>query len=312
MEAFGLVFALLYAALTGLSIVIDRVVLNDVLDEPGTFLFTSTGTTLLFALLGTVVFTTHLHPPLHLLLTFVLLGLFKALPIYIYFRTIKTADASTIAPIISTQPAITVVLAFFVLGERLAPLEYGGVAILLLGGFLLAAPGLRDVLFSLVTRGESRVTRPAVIAFELALLWSVEALFLKFVLQYTTFWTVFLWTSTVAFSVAVLFLARDAVRSELHSVVTGAATEKIEALAASEIVSSIAGAAMVAAYAYAPVSMVAPVLHTYSAFVFVYVLFLHWTGFDIDTNMSQYQLAHKGLAVLLTAGGLVLLAIAAL
>lgn len=311
MEELAIIFALLYASLTGLSIVIDRIILKDVLDHPGTFLITSTVTTLFLALGGSLVFPTVFTPSTELLAAFVVLGLFKSLPIYVYFRVLKTADASTVSPVISTQPALTVGLAFLVLGERLSMIEYGGVAVLLIGGLLLAASGLRDVLVSLLSPNQSHETRPVVIAFELALLWSVEAIFIKFVLKYTTFWTVFFWSSVFATVVALFFLFRDSVQRELTAVVTGQATDKLDALIASEFISSVAGAAMIGAYAYAPVSLVAPVLHTYSAFVFIYIVLLHWSGFSIDTDMSQPQILHKGLAVLLTVAGLILLSLGA-
>lgn len=307
-QAAAVGLALLSAVLTALSIVVDRVILNDVFDDPGSFLVTSKVSTVLVAVALGAVFAADFSPSMRSFGLIVVLGLFQAVPSYLYFKIIREADASVVSPIISTQPVVTVVLAVVLLGESLGLLEAGGIILILLGVMTLAVTRLRDAMFDFGGLRENVFfNRHAIWTFALTLVWAFEAILIKFVLGMANFWTVFLWANVVAVAIALPFVLRVQIREELVEAFSD--ERRAVSLLASELLGAASGLLMIAAYSFGRVSVIAPVLHTYSVFIFVFVILLHLSGVQIDTETSGSQLTRKALATVATLTGIAVLAI---
>lgn len=67
----------------------------------------------------------------------VLSGAGLALGLLFYYFALEKAEASVIVPLTSVYPVVSVLLGYFVLGERLRPAQWLGVALVVLGVVLL-------------------------------------------------------------------------------------------------------------------------------------------------------------------------------
>jgi bacterial/archaeal transporter family protein len=72
-------------------------------------------------------------------------GLFSgaglAIGLVFYYFALEHAQANMIVPLTSLYPAVTVVLSYIFLHERLSPLQWVGLALLLVGAYLLLSSG---------------------------------------------------------------------------------------------------------------------------------------------------------------------------
>ncbi|HJQ31809.1 MAG TPA: EamA family transporter [Pyrinomonadaceae bacterium] len=72
----------------------------------------------------------------------VLSGTGLALGLVCYYFALERAEASVIVPVTSVYPVISVLLSYLLLGERLRPAQWLGVALVVLGvALLLSGPG---------------------------------------------------------------------------------------------------------------------------------------------------------------------------
>lgn len=72
-------------------------------------------------------------------------GLFSgaglAIGLVFYYLALEHAQANMIVPLTSLYPAVTVVLSYIFLHERLSPLQWVGLVLLLVGAYLLLSSG---------------------------------------------------------------------------------------------------------------------------------------------------------------------------
>jgi transporter family protein len=72
-------------------------------------------------------------------------GLFSgaglAIGLVFYYLALEHAQANMIVPLTSLYPAVTVVLSYLFLHERLSPLQWVGLVLLLVGAYLLLSSG---------------------------------------------------------------------------------------------------------------------------------------------------------------------------
>jgi transporter family protein len=72
-------------------------------------------------------------------------GLFSgaglAIGLVFYYLALEHAQANMIVPLTSLYPAVTVVLSYVFLHERLSPLQWVGLVLLLVGAYLLLSSG---------------------------------------------------------------------------------------------------------------------------------------------------------------------------
>ena len=72
-------------------------------------------------------------------------GLFSgaglAIGLIFYYLALEHAQANMIVPLTSLYPAVTVVLSYIFLHERLSPLQWVGLVLLLVGAYLLLSSG---------------------------------------------------------------------------------------------------------------------------------------------------------------------------
>lgn len=133
------IWALLSAAFAALTAIFAKVGVENVNSDFATFI----RTVVILAAIGAVLVGTGQWQPLHSVsgrtyIFLVLSGLATGASWLCYFRALKLGEASRVAPIDKLSVVFVAVFAFAFLGERLAALNWLGVA-LIAGGAVLVA-----------------------------------------------------------------------------------------------------------------------------------------------------------------------------
>lgn len=300
----AIIFAVAYALLTALTAIGDRYLYSDTVSNPGAMLFTSKVSTMVLAGIIGVVWVVDIPESTTVITLIIVIGLIKAIPLYQYFRVVQQADASIVTPIVGTQPIVIVIFGFVLLGERLSMIEYVGLAFIICGTLLLMVTRFIDSWVSFGSlRGNLILNQHAVWAYILAIVWSTEAVFLKLVLNVEGILTVFVWTSVVSGLITLPFLLRKSVRDDL-SEIRNASGKQLSIYTVGEFLSAIAWFFAIAAYANAPISLIGPVLHTYSVWVFIFVILIHLAGPTVDDELTGKNMKWKAFATVSTVFGI--------
>lgn len=134
-----LFWALLSAAFAALTAIFAKIGIENVNSDYATFVRT---VVILLAAGGIVVFTGHWISPAEVSgrtwLFLILSGLATGLSWISYFRALKLGQAAQVAPIDKLSVVLVAVFAAVFLGERLAPVNWAGVALIALGAVLVA------------------------------------------------------------------------------------------------------------------------------------------------------------------------------
>ena len=299
--------ALVYALFTAIGITLNRYYLKDILEHPATLLFIGKVTTTIVAVTIGVAVGVSIPTEITVIGFIIIVGLIKSVPLYKFYQVIKEADASVVTPIISIQPVFTVILAAIILGERLEPVQYVSVLLVLFGITYLMWLRTGDAFFSFGdVQGTFFYNRHIVWAFILAFVWSFEAIIVKLILGYQDIVTVFLWTSVAAFVFSLVFLYKKEARSELTNLKTYN-SKAVLAYLSTELITAVGWLALVAALAYGPVKIVAPVLHSYSIFLFTFVIIIQMYGPSLDTELAGTKMTQKSIATIFAITGILLL-----
>ncbi len=179
---------------------------------------------------------------------------------------LRHREVATVIPLIYTYPVFVAIIAFILLDERLAWQQFGAIAIVVLGGVLIA-----------LNSGPSRVQlgRPRALLIPLAsLLFAVADVTGKVALEYITFWNLF-WIGAMV--MGAVFLLISLRRSVILSLVS--LHDRSKALGMVTLNELIAPVGMIVSYwalAHGPVSLVSTLLSTRPLFVFLFALVLSW------------------------------------
>jgi transporter family protein len=134
-----LFWALLSAAFAALTAIFAKIGIENVNSDYATFVRT---VVILLAAGGIVAFTGHWMSPAEVSgrtwLFLILSGLATGLSWISYFRALKLGKAAQVAPVDKLSVVLVAVFAAVFLGERLAPLNWAGVALIALGAILVA------------------------------------------------------------------------------------------------------------------------------------------------------------------------------
>lgn len=294
----GVAIGLVIAVLGGISGVIDRRLMTDVIDETGALVVTSMGTTFLVGVTASLYVGIKIPGSPIVIAALLVAGVLKSAPLYLYFTAVRQEDITVVAPVASTSPLWVAVLAFVFLGEQLAPVEYAAIGVTIFGIILLNYEAV-DVQW---------LGRPVVFSASFAILGSIQTVLYKYAITEADIWTAVFFVNVVSFSVAVLAMRSGAVRAELRALVTGVDPQETATVALSELVSSVKGVLKFVALGLAPASIISPVTATTPAFTFLLVVLLSGVfGLDIDDGMGRRVLVRKLVATLLVTVGIVIL-----
>jgi uncharacterized membrane protein len=130
-------------------------------------------------------------------------GILYMSAIYFYLQALQTEEASTIAPFFQAAAIFGLILGYFVLDEKISPLQIIGVLLIIAGSVILS---LR------FGRGTSRVkTRMVILMLTCALAIALSSLIFKFFAVRDEFWTTTFWNfaGQALFGVILMLIASN-------------------------------------------------------------------------------------------------------
>ena len=214
-------------------------------------------------------------------------------------RAMRSEEVSRIIPVVNTFPIFVAILAVPILGEALGYAEWLAILITVAGAVLISMR--RN------STGQGvRLHKPLVVLIVSSMLFGVATIASKYALDYITFWNMY---SINALSLGIIFLlssARPRILKELRYLAQR--NQVLALLLLNEFIA--AGGIILSFWAIerGPVSLVATILSTRPAFVFLCALALSlFFPAVLGEHLSKSVMVTKVVAISLIIGGVTLL-----
>lgn len=268
---------LLAACLLGLSVAIRKLLFThtEITSQPYTFLESSVHTLIGgILLLGTgTVFITSIQNTLIL----VFAGLLYGLALLIYYYALEKDEAGRVSQLASLEVVVTPVLALVLLQESLTSNSIIG-TIFIISSVLLLTIDRQSI---------SLVKKQFIFGLLLLalILWAVEDVLLKFVLEFETVIFAYFWlrlSATVS-----IFLVNKKQQVQLHTYWNYITNPKLGGLIL--LNGSLVGVSLllvIYTYSLVELSIAAPLTGSYPIFVLVWIILLHRLGYTLPTHKN--------------------------
>lgn len=175
--AYGLLFSLLYAV----SNIIDKLLLESRIRNIYSQAIIGAGCYLIFAF-GVAVFHPLTGLPAGAVALALANGCIIALAVIGYYRSMQMEEITRVVPLLNLTPLFTAMLAYFMIGEGLAPHFYLAIIAMACGAVLISVKSLRGML---------RLSKAEGIILPTAALWGLIAVLDKIVLGHMSFWNLY-------------------------------------------------------------------------------------------------------------------------
>jgi drug/metabolite transporter (DMT)-like permease len=217
---------------------------------------------------------------------------------YLYLGALQGEEASVVAPLFQAAPIFTYVLAFFLLGERLTPIQLIGGAAIICGALIVSwTPG----------RGFQFKRRMVLLMLAATLAVAIASVIFKLFAVRDEFWTTTFWMFVGEAIVGLAFLLFASRRAEFLGMFRQNPGAVIGINAANELINLGGGLAARFASILGPVSIVQAIGGTTTFFVFGFGVVLSLIAPSLGhEDLSRRSLLQKGVAALLVACGVVL------
>jgi uncharacterized membrane protein len=213
----------------------------------------------------------------------------------LYLAALQSTEASLVAVFFQAAPLIGYVLAFFVLGESLAPVQMLG-GMLIVGGAAFASLRFNQ-------KGEF-AGRLVVLMLACAFTVALSSLIFKIFAVREEFWTTTFWMLVGEAMFGAGLMAVPAYRAEFTGLLRRCPGPVLSVNAANELINLGGGLGSRYALILAPLSLVQAVGSTTTIFVFAFgiILSIFWPSLGRE-DLSRGELMRKGCAALLVAAG---------
>lgn len=278
--------------------IFDKYFLNGKISNP--FSYTIISGLYFLVLLCIIPIESMSFPSLWIVIAAILSGIFYILLILTYFKSLKTEEASRMAPLYQLTPLFVLVLSSIFLGERLLLHHYIGFALLVGGGALVSAR---------FDGKKLSIGKGIYYALLSAFFAAVQLIFIK--IAYSGFGLNggFMWIRLGSLIAVIPLIAVAAYRKSLVSSIL-ALTTKMKLLLLGKITLDI-----IALYAFSyaflkgPASLIAAVGESvYPASVFLLALFVSYKlPFILKEQTDRKTIITKSIAILLVMAGLLVI-----
>ena len=175
-----IIFAVLAAFLFAVTNIIDKFLMSKWIDKP-IIPMLILGLITVPAVLFIYFFHSFMQLSFFNLFLALLSGAFFGFSNLLYFKVIKMQDISVVIPLFYFEPLVVMVIAFLFLGEAFTLFTYLGIFLLVSGA----------VLVSMNSRIKFYSGKFLVLLFVSIVFYSVEAVMVKYLLEFADFWTIF-------------------------------------------------------------------------------------------------------------------------
>jgi len=215
-----------------------------------------------------------------------------------YLQALQSEEASVVAPFFQASPLFGYVLAYFVLGEKLSPMQMAGGASIIFGALIVSVRFGQGGAFKL---------RLAALMLTCGFVLALATLIFKIFAVEVAFWTTTFWmfVGEALFGAVLLMIAPY--RKQFVALVRGNTAALLSINASNELINLGGGLGSRYALLFAPLSLVQAIGSTTTLFVFLFgvALSLVYPRFGRE-NLSGRELAQKGIAAAFVAAGVAL------
>ena len=218
-----------------------------------------------------------------------------------YLHALQSDEASVVAPFFQTVPLFGYLLAYFVLGERLSGVQVTGGILIVVGTLIVSVRfGQKARRFKL---------RLVLLMLCCGLAAAVSGLIFKLFAIEVAFWTTTFWMFVGEAIFGAALLAVRSYRREFIAVLHKNTSALLSINASNELINLGGGLGNRYALTLAPLSLVQAVGSTTTLFVFAFGILLSLFFPRVSReSLSPRELAQKGAAAILVAGGVALVA----
>ncbi|MFO8101187.1 MAG: EamA family transporter [Dehalococcoidia bacterium] len=224
----------------------------------------------------------------------------RSLSVGSFLYAMKKAEVSRVMPVVNTHPVYVAVMAFVLLDESLAGLEWFAILITVAGAVLISVRwGEGSISFNL--------NRYAALPFLSALCLAGANLTSKYALEGISSWNMYAVGSLVWGSVCVAFSARPKILAQLPRLERRGSTLSI--LFINETLAAVAIALLFWSIERGPVSLVSTIAGAQPVFVFFYAMMLSRIsgGALLEERMAKKKMASRFFAIALIFGGVTII-----
>jgi drug/metabolite transporter (DMT)-like permease len=283
------ILAIVSAFIFAIVNLIDKIVVSKELKDPifATFIFAVIG----FIIIAFTGFFIDINIPTYLILLSLGAGIVSSLGVLFYYFSMRKEEVSSFVSLLSTSPIFVLVMAFFLLGERLVAKQYVGIFVLIFGAVLLANEG----------KGNLKFGRHLIAVILTIIILAVGEVVVKFVTLNFDYWSLIFWMGIGYGLFAFVLFAIH------HPHIKGKAKLGIRHLVISNILSIIAALLVLLAISLGPVSIVSALRKAQPLFVFLGATLLTLTHPElIKEKISKGLLEKKTAGIIIIIFGAIL------
>ena len=187
------------------------------------------------------------------------------LGIIIYYKIVEIEEISVSIPLFQFIPIFTLLMAFSLLGERLASMDYLGFLILILGGFVISIKRVS---------GLFRIGKVFWFVILASLVFSASYVIIKFVLNYVNYWETLIWVWIFGIFTTMPILFSGKIRGKFKYYYSRINRNDWGILFTNTIISILGSASYYFAINIGPISPIQASENIQMIFVFIFALLL--------------------------------------
>ena len=282
--------ALMAAMFYGVSITLKKRVFTNTTIPSYSFSIFETFVNLIFGIIFIIIFKVEIFQHEQATILLILAGIIYAITLIIYFYALEKDDAERISQLCSLEAVVTPVMAIIILNETASIDSYLGVTLIIIALLVLSIEKsivkvLDNVKTSLIPIGIALI------------LWSLDDILIKWSLEFVDFIYVYFWVRLASFvTLGLLFGLHPKSRKQTKRVYTDLVNKKLYVFLTATIFSSVGMFLTIIAYSMDNLSLVVPIVATYSLFVIVFVhIEAKIFGNKIESQAPIWKRAISGL-----------------
>jgi len=275
----------------------DKHIITDELRDP--FLCTTVYGVIIFILLPAMTFITKqaVWLPFNIILASIVAGIALGAAIFFYYKSLSHEEVSRVMPMMELVPLFTLILATIFLNEIFSFIRYIGMALLIVGGFLISIKRHKKKKFYLT---------PVIITVIIAsILFAVRSILIRYSTLYASSMQIIFWIALGQLVVALILFAFHHPR-----IVSKIQIRGFKHLVIIDVISALTFILYVYTIKIAPaISLVSVFGAVQSAFVFVMAIVLSKVGKIVREPLEKNILIQKMIAIALIIIGVILITI---
>lgn len=293
-----LVFSLLAAFFWAIANLLDKLVLEDFLDDPVSVTFLTSIVGFLIAL-AAPFFSKIGRSSISAIALMMLLGAFSVLPLYLYMKSIQLEEVSRVVPIFSLEPVFVLILGAVFLQEYFTKVKYVGIFLTVAGAVMVSSKRFGKEFFHL------SANKAFWLVISSTLLYSIYQVAARAFLYRIDFWNLFFWSRIGTLIPVALFVIHGPTRENLIDLIPNLGSHRIDLIGFSELVNNLAILLQIVALSLGPAALVVTATSVHPLILLVLLL---GASYLFDKDVGE-DLSRKALAIKTISATMIILGI---